>query len=153
MKSSLFALSSLFVAVLATPTPTLNKRQSQTQCGSLGNNQYSTMTATPYELQSDLWGADSSGSQCWTLDSGSSSGISWSTSWTWGGGYVEHPDRGCVSLRSEVTERTCILTHPSQLRQRQVLHPRRLGLLPRAHLPHPFHPLDLDLDLHRQQQQ
>jgi xyloglucan-specific endo-beta-1,4-glucanase len=57
--------------------------QSQTLC-----SQYATYTAagTPYTLNNNLWGEDAgSGSQCTYLDSVSSSGISWHTTWSWSG--------------------------------------------------------------------
>ncbi|KAJ5819794.1 endoglucanase-1 [Penicillium riverlandense] len=56
--------------------------QSQTLC-----SQYAAATSGAYSVNNNLWGESAgSGSQCTYVDSLSSSGASWSTTWTWSGG-------------------------------------------------------------------
>jgi xyloglucan-specific endo-beta-1,4-glucanase len=50
--------------------------------------QYQTLKTGSYNINNNLWGirAAASGSQCTSLDSGSTSSVSWHTSWSWKGG-------------------------------------------------------------------
>ncbi|RAL17052.1 glycoside hydrolase family 12 protein [Aspergillus homomorphus CBS 101889] len=49
--------------------------------------QYGTYSSGAYTVNNNLWGEGSgSGSQCTTVNSASSNGISWSTNWNWSGG-------------------------------------------------------------------
>jgi xyloglucan-specific endo-beta-1,4-glucanase len=50
--------------------------------------QYQSYTKEMYTVQNNLWGegAATSGSQCSALNSASTSGVSWSTTWQWAGG-------------------------------------------------------------------
>jgi xyloglucan-specific endo-beta-1,4-glucanase len=59
------------------------RRQAASLCG-----QYSYYSANNYEFNNNMWGkgAASSGSQCTTVQSTSSSGVSWSAAWNWQGG-------------------------------------------------------------------
>ncbi|KAK7184089.1 endoglucanase a precursor [Paraphaeosphaeria sporulosa] len=67
--------------VAAPVTPV--RRQAATLC-----DQYGYYAANGYEFNNNNWGkgAASSGSQCTTVQSTSSSGVSWSTNWNWQGG-------------------------------------------------------------------
>ncbi|GAM41656.1 endoglucanase [Talaromyces pinophilus] len=50
-------------------------------------SQYSSYTSGQYSVNNNLWGESSgSGSQCTYVNSISSSGVSWSTTWNWSGG-------------------------------------------------------------------
>ena len=56
--------------------------QAQTLC-----EQYGYYAAGGYEINNNMWGKDSgSGSQCTYVNSMSSGGASWRTTWTWNGG-------------------------------------------------------------------
>lgn len=61
----------------------LAPRQAATLC-----DQYGYYAANGYEFNNNNWGKGSatSGSQCTTVRSTSSSGVSWSTTWNWAGG-------------------------------------------------------------------
>ncbi|EED24352.1 endoglucanase, putative [Talaromyces stipitatus ATCC 10500] len=49
-------------------------------------SQYSSYTSGPYTVNNNLWGESSgSGSQCTYVNSISSSGVAWSTTWNWSG--------------------------------------------------------------------
>ncbi|KAH8807312.1 putative endoglucanase [Xylogone sp. PMI_703] len=49
--------------------------------------QYGTYTSGQYTVNNNLWGqASGSGSQCTYVDSISSSGVAWHTTWSWSGG-------------------------------------------------------------------
>ncbi|KAE8366537.1 concanavalin A-like lectin/glucanase domain-containing protein [Aspergillus caelatus] len=49
--------------------------------------QYDSVSSPPYTVNNNLWGKDSgTGSQCVYIDSLSSSGAAWHTTWTWNGG-------------------------------------------------------------------
>ncbi|BCR86024.1 glycoside hydrolase family 12 protein [Aspergillus chevalieri] len=49
--------------------------------------QYDTVSSPPYTVNNNLWGKDQgTGSQCVYVDSISSSGAAWHTTWTWSGG-------------------------------------------------------------------
>jgi len=77
------SLASLFLAtaVVASPTPTLEKRAT-TICG-----QWDTVATGTFTVYNDLWGESGyTGSQCTTVTSDSSSTLVWSTSWSWSGG-------------------------------------------------------------------
>ncbi|KAL0941641.1 glycoside hydrolase family 12 protein [Colletotrichum truncatum] len=77
--SAIFALMPL--AVLATPTPTIEKRAT-TFC-----DQWGSATTGTYIVYNNLWGASSgTGSQCTTLTGLSGSNLQWSTTWSWSGG-------------------------------------------------------------------
>ena len=69
----------------AAPAPAADAAQLDTSshCG-----QWDTVSASPYSLLLDQWGASgaTSGSQCANLISLSGSTISWTTTWTWTGG-------------------------------------------------------------------
>ena len=50
-------------------------------------SQYDSVSSPPYTVNTNLWGKDSgTGSQCVYVDSISSSGVAWHTTWTWSGG-------------------------------------------------------------------
>jgi len=69
-------ITSLFLATIVATT------QAQTLC-----EQYGYYAADGYEINNNLWGQGSgSGSQCTYVNSVSSGGISWSTTWSWSGG-------------------------------------------------------------------
>ncbi|KAK4226107.1 glycoside hydrolase family 12 protein [Podospora fimiseda] len=72
-----------FFSSLALAAPVLETRQQPTLC-----SPYGYWSGNGYELLNNLWGQDSatSGSQCISLSSSSSTGVSWSTNWTWTGG-------------------------------------------------------------------
>lgn len=56
--------------------------QVATLCG-----QYSSYTSGDYEFNNNLWGeSEGTGSQCTYVESDSSSGVSWYTTYTWSGG-------------------------------------------------------------------
>lgn len=83
-------VASLLAVATATPvgTPvekavTPVRRQAASLC-----SQYAYYAANGYEFNNNLWGKDqaSSGSQCTYVDSTSSNGVSWHTTWTWQGG-------------------------------------------------------------------
>lgn len=71
------------VAVSPDQSPNLAARQAAQLCG-----QYQYYAANGYEFNNNNWGkgSASSGSQCTTVDSTSSSGVRWSTTWNWQGG-------------------------------------------------------------------
>jgi hypothetical protein len=70
---TIVAASILFSTVLA---------QQQTLC-----DQYGSYHSAPYTVNNNLWGESSgTGSQCTYVDSISSSGVAWHTTWTWSGG-------------------------------------------------------------------
>jgi xyloglucan-specific endo-beta-1,4-glucanase len=49
--------------------------------------QYDSASSPPYTVNNNLWGKDQgTGSQCVYVDSISSSGAAWHTTWTWNGG-------------------------------------------------------------------
>ncbi|EAQ88356.1 hypothetical protein CHGG_04975 [Chaetomium globosum CBS 148.51] len=79
-------LISLLLATLVAMAPAgcspLHRRQTATLCG---RNDY--WSGNGYEVNNNNWGAGSatSGSQCTYVDSSSSSGVSWHTTWTWEG--------------------------------------------------------------------
>ncbi|KAF3009789.1 hypothetical protein E8E13_009999 [Curvularia kusanoi] len=84
------ALASFLALAAASPVATspiqqseLVSRQAASLCG-----QYSYYAANGYEFNNNNWGkgSASSGSQCTTVQSTSSSGVSWSTTWNWQGG-------------------------------------------------------------------
>lgn len=71
---------------LALPTSDIEARQgldTSSHCG-----QWDVVSAGPYSLLADLWGASgaTSGSQCSSLISLSGNTISWKTTWNWVGG-------------------------------------------------------------------
>ncbi|CAI6336625.1 unnamed protein product [Periconia digitata] len=74
MKATTFALAALAPVALA---------QQSTLCG-----QYDYYAASGYEFNNNNWGkgSASSGSQCTYVDSASSSGVRWHTTWEWQGG-------------------------------------------------------------------
>ncbi|KAF5855368.1 hypothetical protein ETB97_009343 [Aspergillus alliaceus] len=50
-------------------------------------SQYDSVSSPPYTVNNNLWGKDQgTGSQCVYVDSISSSGAAWHTTWTWNGG-------------------------------------------------------------------
>ncbi|KAF2034846.1 endoglucanase-like protein A precursor [Setomelanomma holmii] len=67
------------VAALVTPV----RRQAASLC-----SQYAYYAVNDYAFNNNLWGqsAATSGSQCTYVDSTSSSGVKWHTTWTWQGG-------------------------------------------------------------------
>ncbi|KFY98135.1 hypothetical protein V500_01796 [Pseudogymnoascus sp. VKM F-4518 (FW-2643)] len=70
---TIVAASILFSTVLA---------QQQTLC-----DQYGSYNSAPYTVNNNLWGESSgTGSQCTYVDSISSSGVAWHTTWSWSGG-------------------------------------------------------------------
>jgi xyloglucan-specific endo-beta-1,4-glucanase len=83
MKLTLLLISSLATAAPCVPYHQLGRRQVATLCEKFGY-----WSGDGYEVNNNNWGADSadSGSQCTYVDSNSSSGISWHTTWTWEGG-------------------------------------------------------------------
>ena len=88
MKFSAFALLSLLPLplVLSTPLVDVGPRASidtSQHCG-----QWDTVTAGPYTLFVNLWGAGgaTSGSQCSRVTSQNGNNIAWNTNWTWTGG-------------------------------------------------------------------
>lgn len=85
MKLTLALLSTLTLALAAPSTEVmspLDKRQLKTLCGL-----YDYWSGNGYEVLNNLWGKDaaSSGSQCTYVNGASSSGIQWSSTWTWQG--------------------------------------------------------------------
>ncbi|KAL0958812.1 hypothetical protein HGRIS_014131 [Hohenbuehelia grisea] len=86
MLSKLSALLLLVPFIAAAPAGELLARQSidtSSHCG-----QWDTVTAGPYSLLLDQWGAGgaSSGSQCASLTSFSGTTVAWKTTWNWQGG-------------------------------------------------------------------
>jgi xyloglucan-specific endo-beta-1,4-glucanase len=81
MKLFYLLMSSLVAAAPAGRSP-LHSRQVATLC-----EQYGYWSANGYEVNNNNWGKASatSGSQCTTVDSASSSGVAWHTTWTWEG--------------------------------------------------------------------
>lgn len=81
-------LLSLLLLVVATAAPIrrlpVTRRASEvaTLCG-----QYSGWSGDGYNANNNLWGESyaTSGSQCTYVDSSSSSGVGWHTTWTWDG--------------------------------------------------------------------
>jgi len=78
-------LVSFFSAVYATPVA---KPRATTNIATSSCERWGVVKASPYELQSNLWGASgaSSGNQCTNFTSMNGNTVSWSTSWTWTGG-------------------------------------------------------------------
>ncbi|KAF8154603.1 glycoside hydrolase family 12 protein [Crassisporium funariophilum] len=81
-----FALLCLLPFVLAAPVDEFYKRQTidtSSHCG-----QWDSVTAGPYSLILDQWGASgaSSGSDCASLTSFSGTTVAWKNPWTWVGG-------------------------------------------------------------------
>jgi xyloglucan-specific endo-beta-1,4-glucanase len=71
MKSTLFSLGLAPLALAATQL-----------C-----DQYGSQTSGAYSVSNNNWGKDAgTGSQCTTVNSIGSNGVSWSTKWTWSGG-------------------------------------------------------------------
>lgn len=83
--ATLLALVPLISASPVEHDLSLDKRALDTSshCG-----QWDTVTATPYSLLLDQWGAGgaSSGSQCANFVSQSGTTVAWKTTWTWVGG-------------------------------------------------------------------
>jgi xyloglucan-specific endo-beta-1,4-glucanase len=81
MKLIPFLLATLTTAVPMGSSP-LHRRQTATLCEKNGY-----WSGNGYEVNNNNWGADSasSGSQCTYVDSSSSTGVSWHTTWTWEG--------------------------------------------------------------------
>src|SRR4051794_17426728 len=80
---SLLLLSSLVAALPMGPHyHPLRRRQVATLC-----DQYGYWSGNGYEVNNNNWGKSSatSGSQCTYVDSASSGGVSWHTTWTWDG--------------------------------------------------------------------
>lgn len=86
----IYTLASLLALAATSPVtnPTtqssgLAPRQAASLCG-----QYSYYAANGYEFNNNNWGkgSASSGSQCTTVESTSSAGVKWSTTWNWQGG-------------------------------------------------------------------
>lgn len=83
------ALAALLAVVAASPVSapleqsvSLERRQAATLC-----EQYGYYAANGYEFNNNNWGRGAgSGSQCTYVQSTSSSGVSWSTTWQWQGG-------------------------------------------------------------------
>lgn len=77
------------LALLAVGSPTLADLESRASIDTSSHcGQWDTVTAGPYSLLLDQWGASgaTSGSQCANLVSMSGTTISWVTKWTWTGG-------------------------------------------------------------------
>ena len=85
MLASLLFLLPTLATTLASPLANLHPRQLDTSnhCG-----QWDTVTAGPYTLFVNLWGAGgaTSGSQCSRVVSQSGNNIAWTTQWSWNGG-------------------------------------------------------------------
>ncbi|TCD69577.1 hypothetical protein EIP91_006999 [Steccherinum ochraceum] len=83
--TSLFLLATSFTFAL--PAADLEARQSSIDTSSHCGD-WDVVTAGPYSLLADLWGAGgaTSGSQCSNLISLSGSTLSWKTTWNWVGG-------------------------------------------------------------------
>jgi xyloglucan-specific endo-beta-1,4-glucanase len=81
MKLIPFLLATLTTAVPMGSSP-LHRRQTATLCEKNGY-----WSGNGYEVNNNNWGADSasSGSQCTYVDSISSTGVSWHSTWTWEG--------------------------------------------------------------------
>ncbi|KAK4146603.1 concanavalin A-like lectin/glucanase domain-containing protein [Dichotomopilus funicola] len=80
-------LAVLIPITTAFPIPLLHPRQSvATLCSETGY-----WSGSGYEVNNNNWGASSatSGSQCTYVDSASSSGVAWHTTWTWEGGETD----------------------------------------------------------------
>jgi len=83
MKATLFSLFQLATLASAAAVSPLEPRQQATLC-----KQYEYWSGNGYEMNNNLWGKDSAnqgGSQCTYLDSASSSGIAWHSTWNWQG--------------------------------------------------------------------
>ncbi|KAJ5317919.1 hypothetical protein PENANT_c004G06289 [Penicillium antarcticum] len=74
--------------------------QQQTLC-----DQYGYYASGSYGVSNNLWGKDSgTGSQCTYVNSVSSSGVSWHTTWTWSGGennVKSYPNSGLANLKKQ----------------------------------------------------
>jgi len=81
--SKIMLLVSFVSAVYTAPVPEPRSASAASSCKAWG-----VISASPYELQSNLWGASgaASGSQCTNLTSVNGNTIAWSTSWNWTGG-------------------------------------------------------------------
>jgi len=84
-------ITSLLIALFAAAS----QAQQQTLC-----DQYGYYAASGYEINNNEWGKGSgSGSQCTYVNSVSSGGISWKTTWNWSGGennVKSYPNAGLV---------------------------------------------------------
>ncbi|KAH9919993.1 glycoside hydrolase family 12 protein [Epithele typhae] len=80
---ALLPLLALLAPALARPAADAAQIDTSSHCG-----QWDTVSAAPYSLLLDQWGASgaSSGSQCANLVSQSGSTIAWKTTWKWTGG-------------------------------------------------------------------
>lgn len=78
----IFLLMSSLVAAAPTGSYPLHRREVATLC-----DQFGYWSGNGYEVNNNNWGKGSatSGSQCTYVDSTSSSGVSWHTTWTWEG--------------------------------------------------------------------
>ncbi|KAF2124850.1 glycoside hydrolase family 12 protein [Dothidotthia symphoricarpi CBS 119687] len=79
--ATLFSLASTASLVLATPTPTVQKRADY--CG-----QWDSAVTGAYTVYNNLWGSAqaTSGSQCTGVDGLSGTTLKWHTKWSWTGG-------------------------------------------------------------------
>ncbi|EMC98704.1 glycoside hydrolase family 12 protein [Baudoinia panamericana UAMH 10762] len=84
--------------------------QSSTLC-----SQYASATSGPYSVNNNAWGSSyaSSGSQCTYVDSLSSSGAAWHSTWTWAGANTQvksYPNSGFTFTKKLVSQVNSIPT-------------------------------------------
>jgi xyloglucan-specific endo-beta-1,4-glucanase len=103
------ALPLIFSDVLAAPAATLEERAT-TYCDT-----WDVVAAGGYTLYQNLWGksAATSGSQCATLNSASSSSVAWSTSWSWAGGKYNVKSYDNVALKMSSAKVSSISSIPT----------------------------------------
>lgn len=107
--ASLVLAATSALAAPSTPASQLKARSSQS-CDS-----YYEWDDTPYTIYQNNWGASAatSGSQCTTVDSVSSSDAVWSTSWSWTGGSSSVKSYSNVGLMSVNKQLSAISSIPS----------------------------------------
>lgn len=122
------AILPAFLASQALASPTKVEKRSTTICG-----QWDSVATGSYTVYQDLWdeSAATSGSQCTTVKSLSSSTLAWSTSWSWAGGSSSVKSYANAVLTMADTQLSAITTLPTTWKWRSA--PQAIYLLKDLH--------------------
>lgn len=107
---ALAATTALAAPSSSGPTPVVEARATQSSCDS-----FAEWDVTPFTIYQNNWGASSatSGEQCTTVTSATSTDVKWSTSWTWVGGSSGVKSYSNVGLMSVNKQLNAVSSIPS----------------------------------------
>ncbi|KAI1774531.1 concanavalin A-like lectin/glucanase domain-containing protein [Hypoxylon cercidicola] len=108
--SSILAVLLAAFGAVASPTSTIEKRDTQISCAAFGS-----LATGGYTIYHNNWGAGqaSSGSQCTSFKSLSGNSVAWSTSWTWEGGPGQVKSYSNVALEKVNKQLSAVKSIPS----------------------------------------